>query len=94
MKFVLNDEVANRHNITFGDLRLGDIFMHDNHIYIKGVLKRDKSAVVEDFQKHNAIKLSDPLASLVHFREDDTVAKYIGDDIYLDKEKFIDTEVD
>ena len=92
MRFVLNDEVANRHNITFGDLRLGDIFIRDNKIYIKAVLKRDKT--VGDFQKHNAIELSNPLASLVHFRDDDTVAKYIGDDIYLDKEKFIDTEVD
>ena len=62
--------------------------MRDNKIYIKAVLKRDKNENV------NAIKLSDPLASLVHFRDDDTVAKYIGDDIYLDKEKFIDTEVD
>ena len=88
MKFILNNEVANRHNITFGDLCLGDIFMRDNKIYIKAVLKRDKNENV------NAIKLSDPLASLVHFRDDDTVAKYIGDDIYLDKEKFIDTEVD
>lgn len=88
MKFVLNDEVANRHNITFGDLCLGDIFMRDNKIYIKAVLKRDKTENV------NAIKLSDPLASLVYFREDDTVAKYIGDNIYLDKERFIDTEVD
>ena len=91
MKFVLNDEVANRHNITFGDLCLGDIFMRDNKIYIKTVLKSNKTG---DFQKHNAIKLSDPLASLVYFREDDTVAKYIGDNIYLDKERFIDTEVD
>lgn len=88
MKFVLNKDVANRHNITFGDLCLGDIFMRDNNIYIKGALKGNKSVTV------NAIKLSDPLASLVHFQEDATVAKYIGDDIYLDKEKFIDTEVD
>ena len=88
MKFVLNGGVANRHNITFGDLCLGDIFMQDNSIYIKGTFKGNKSFTV------NAIKLSDPLASLVYFRDDVTVAKYIGDDIYLDKEKFIDTEAD
>lgn len=87
MKFVLSNDVANRHNITFGDLLLGDIFMRGNKIYIKVTLKGSKNENV------NAIKLSDPLASLVHFREDDNVAKYIGGDIYLDKEKFIDTEV-
>ena len=85
MKFVLNDEVASRHNVTFGDLRLGDVFMRNKDIYIKVAVHYDKSKNV------NALKLSSPVSSLVYLHDYDMAAKYVGDDIYLNEEDFIDT---